>query len=105
MKLRIGIFIAFIALGLVIGTRASAQQGQAPRNGWTGTGDIDGGSTVNQSRCGDIHVQGKIDGRSHATRTSTNGSITIDGKVDGGSSAVLHAAGDIRIGVVGGGRR
>ena len=97
-----GLCVTLIALGLVLGTRAAAQQGQATCTGWTGTGDIDGGATVNHTCSGDIHVQGKIDGASNVTLTSTNGSITIDGKIDGGSIARLNAAGDIRIGVVGG---
>ncbi|MBV9028400.1 MAG: hypothetical protein JO311_07245 [Candidatus Eremiobacteraeota bacterium] len=94
------VFIMFVALGLVLGTRAAAQQGQC--NGWTATADIDGNANVNQTVCGDIHVQGKIDGSSVVTLTSTTGSITIDGKIDNNSKVILNAARDIRIGVVGG---
>jgi hypothetical protein len=64
-------------------------------------GDIDGGAVVNHTTDEDIHVTGKIDGGSTATLVSNRGSIVIDGKVDGGSTARLHAAKDIRIGVVG----
>ena len=92
--------IAAVTLTIAAGGRVTAQQSGC--SGWTSTADLDGGTVINQTVCGDIHVQGKIDGGSNVTLTSTSGSITIDGKIDGGSTTRLKAAGDIRIGVVGG---
>lgn len=69
--------------------------------GWTNPGNIDH-THITQKVPGDIGVQGKIDGGSVVRLISTDGSITIDGKIDGGSSVNLHAARDIRIGVIGG---
>ncbi len=60
--------------------------------------DIDGGETFNLVIDDDIHLEGKIDGRSALNLVSTTGSITIDGKIDGASSASLTAFGDIVIG-------
>ncbi len=69
---------------------------------WNFNGDIDHGANVNHVDDGDSHVTGKVDGGSYVILVSNHGSVTIDGKVDGGSSVSLTAAGDIRIGVVGG---
>lgn len=98
MRLRNPAFFAVtVAVALMLSGFSSAQGA----SGWTNNGNIDH-TDVTQNVAGDIHVEGKIDGGSVVNLTSTAGSITIDGKVDGGSNVTLKAAGDIRIGVVGG---
>jgi hypothetical protein len=86
-----------IAIALFFGSYSTAK----PDNGLTITSDLDG-TNQTQTVAGDIHIQGKIDGGSTVSLTSTAGSITIDGKIDGGSKVRLQAAGNITIGVVGG---
>jgi hypothetical protein len=91
------LWFAIIGVAALTLVTYSVAQGQA---GWTNRGNIDH-TNITQNVAGDIHVEGKIDGGSIVTLTSTAGSITIDGKIDSGSQVRLNAAGDIRIGQVG----
>jgi hypothetical protein len=69
---------------------------------WTWNGDVTNGANLEQIEDGDIHIHGKIEKNCTVVLVSNRGSITIDGKVDDNCNVSLTAAGDIRIGVVGG---